>query len=90
MNKLLLHPGVNYMANKAPSQEYYFVEVGWSFHGLLICSRVFLTPKWMMVEKVLGDVASWCWPYLVAKSSHTGVDVDGIACPMHNPMACSR
>jgi hypothetical protein len=34
-----------------------------------------------MHEKVLGDVASQCWPYLVAKSSHTGLDVDGLACP---------
>jgi hypothetical protein len=34
-----------------------------------------------MLEKVPRDVASWYWPDLVAKSSHAGVDVDGLACP---------
>jgi hypothetical protein len=34
-----------------------------------------------MLEKVPGDVASWCCPYLVAKSSHVGVDVDRLAYP---------
>jgi hypothetical protein len=34
-----------------------------------------------MLEKVLGDIASRCWPDLVAKSSYAGVDVDGLACP---------
>jgi hypothetical protein len=43
-----------------------------------------------MLEKVTRDVASLCWPYLVAKSSHVGVDVDGLACPLHRPMTCSR
>jgi hypothetical protein len=37
-----------------------------------------------MLEKVPRD-ASWCWPDLVAKSSHTGVDVDGLAYPLHRP-----
>jgi hypothetical protein len=36
-----------------------------------------------MLEKIPGDVASWCWPYLVAKPSHAGVDVDGLAGPLH-------
>jgi hypothetical protein len=40
-----------------------------------------------VLEKVLGDVASWCWPYLAAKSSHARVDVDGLACPLHRPVA---
>jgi hypothetical protein len=35
-----------------------------------------------MLKKISGDVASWCWPCLV--------DVDGVACPLHRPMACSR
>jgi hypothetical protein len=35
----------------------------------------------MTLEKVLGDVDSWCWLYLAAKSSHVGVDVDGLAYP---------
>jgi hypothetical protein len=43
-----------------------------------------------MLEKVLGDVASRCWPYLVAMSFHAGVDVDGLACPLHYPMTCSH
>jgi hypothetical protein len=32
-----------------------------------------------MLEMVLGDIASQCWPYLVANSFHVGVDVDGLA-----------
>jgi hypothetical protein len=38
-----------------------------------------------MLEKVFGDVASWCWSYLAAKSFHVRVDVDGPACPLHRP-----
>jgi hypothetical protein len=34
-----------------------------------------------MLKKVLGDVASRCWPHLAAKPSHVRVDVDGLACP---------
>jgi hypothetical protein len=40
-----------------------------------------------MLEKVLGDIASWCWPDLVAKSSYAGVDVDGLACPLYHSTA---
>jgi hypothetical protein len=43
-----------------------------------------------MLRMVLGDVASWHRLYLVAKPSHVGVDVDGLACPLHRAMACSR
>jgi hypothetical protein len=39
-----------------------------------------------MPGKVLGDVALWRQLYLVAKPSHVGVDVDGLACPLHRPM----
>jgi hypothetical protein len=28
--------------------------------------------------------------YLAAKPSHIGVDVDGLACPLHRPMVCVR
>jgi hypothetical protein len=28
--------------------------------------------------------------YLAAKPTHVGVDLDGLACPLHRPMACSR
>jgi hypothetical protein len=42
-----------------------------------------------MLEKIPRDIASQCWPYLVAKPSHRGggVDVDGLACPLHCPTA---
>jgi hypothetical protein len=43
-----------------------------------------------MLEKIPGYVASRCWPYLVAKPSHTGVDVDGLAGPLHHPTAVRR
>jgi hypothetical protein len=43
-----------------------------------------------MLEKVLRDVAPWCWLYLAAKPSHMGGDVYGLACTMHHPMTCSR
>jgi hypothetical protein len=43
----------------------------------------------MMLKKVPRDIALWCWPYLVAKPSHTGVDVDGLAYPLHQPTICS-
>jgi hypothetical protein len=29
-------------------------------------------------------------PCLAAKSSHVGVDVDGLACPLHHPMTCNN
>jgi hypothetical protein len=35
-------------------------------------------------------LALWCPPYLTAKTSHMGVDMDGLACPLHCPMACCR
>jgi hypothetical protein len=37
----------------------------------------------------LGDVALQCRLYLAAKPSHVGVNVDGLACPLHRPMVCS-
>jgi hypothetical protein len=30
------------------------------------------------------------WLYLAAKPSHVGVDVDGLAWPLHHPTPCSR
>jgi hypothetical protein len=44
----------------------------------------------MTLEKIPRGIALWCWPYLVAKCSHAGVDVDGLACPLHRPMNYSR
>jgi hypothetical protein len=57
------------MAREAPSRGGQFIEVSWGFHDLLVYSGVFLTLRWMMIEKVLGVSAMRSWPYLVAKSS---------------------
>jgi hypothetical protein len=43
-----------------------------------------------MLEKVLGEVASWCLSYLIATSSCAGVGVDGLDCPLYQPTTCSR
>jgi hypothetical protein len=43
-----------------------------------------------MPEMVLRDVASWHRFYLVAKPSHVGVDMDGLACALHRPTVCNR
>jgi hypothetical protein len=58
MNLLLLHSGVRLHGLWGPDQVGRIVEVSWGFHDLLTCSGVFLTPWWMMLKKVLGDVAS--------------------------------
>jgi hypothetical protein len=39
----------------------------------------------MTLKKVLGYVASWWQPYLVAKSSHVGGSVNGLTYPLHRP-----
>jgi hypothetical protein len=39
-----------------------------------------------MPEMVLRDVASRRGFYLAAKRFYVGVDVDGLACPLHHPM----
>jgi hypothetical protein len=78
------------MASGPPDREGRFIEVGQSFLNVLLGSRAFLALSWMTFGKVLGDVASWCRLYLVAKPSHMGVDVDGLAYPLHHPMACYR
>jgi hypothetical protein len=39
----------------------------------------------MMPGMVVGDVASRHWFYLAAKPSYMGVDVDGLAYPLHCP-----
>jgi hypothetical protein len=43
-----------------------------------------------MLEKVPGDVASRCRPYLVNKSFHMGADVDELAYPLYCPTTCSH
>jgi hypothetical protein len=44
----------------------------------------------MMFRKIPGDVASWHRLYLVAKPSHMGVNVNGLAYPLHHPTASYR
>jgi hypothetical protein len=65
------------MTRGGQTREGWFIEVGRGFYDVLVGSRVFLLPRWMILEKISGDVASRCWPCLVAKPSHMGVDVDG-------------
>jgi hypothetical protein len=55
--------------------------------SILLGSQVFWALRWMMLEKVLGVSAVRRWLYLVAKPSHTGVDVDKPSCPLHRPTA---
>jgi hypothetical protein len=49
-----------------------------------------LVVSWTTLEKVPGDVTSWCQFYLAAKPPHVGVDVNGLAFPLHGSMACGR
>jgi hypothetical protein len=58
-------------------------EVGWGFHGLLVCFGVFLMLRWMILKKVQG-----CCPYLVSNSSHRGGGgcAGGTSCPLHHPL----
>jgi hypothetical protein len=42
-----------------------------------------------MPRMALGDVASWHQFYMAAKPSHVGVDLDGLACPLHRPTSYS-
>jgi hypothetical protein len=50
--------------------------------------------SWVLGTEVDGaQDSSWrcccfAWLYLPARPSHVGVNVDGIACPMHYPMVC--
>jgi hypothetical protein len=57
--------------------------------GVLFGSRLFLTLRWMMPEMILGEVASrsdFTWRLSLPTWV---VNVDGLACPLHQPMACS-
>jgi hypothetical protein len=38
-----------------------------------------------MPGMALGDIVMLRRLYLAAKTSHMGVDVDGLACPLHRP-----
>jgi hypothetical protein len=57
-----------------------------------VCSS--LLPGFLYAEMDDAQDDSWrgnfmAWLYLVAKPSHTGVDVDRLACPLHHPTVCS-
>jgi hypothetical protein len=74
------------MTNVAYAREDQFVDVSWSFHDLLVGSRVFLSSRWTMLKKVFGVGAVRRWFYLAAKPPHVGVGVDWLACPPHHHM----
>jgi hypothetical protein len=74
------------MTSGAPNNVRQFVEFGGGFPGVLLASRA---QRWMMPRTALGDVVMLHWLYLYAKPSLVGVDVDGLACPLHCPTACS-
>jgi hypothetical protein len=78
------------MTSGAQTKEGRFVEIDWGFHGILVGSRVFLLSRWMMLEKVLGISAVRRWFYLATKPPRVGLSVDGLACPLHRPTACSH
>jgi hypothetical protein len=69
------------MTSGAQTREGQFIEVSWGFHGVLIASSLFLPPRWMILEKVLGVGVVRHWCYLAAKPPRVGVIVDGLACP---------
>jgi hypothetical protein len=56
--------------------------------GVLLGSWTFLAMRWMTPGMIPGEVASQCL-YLAVKPSHMGVEVDGLAYPLHRPMTCS-
>jgi hypothetical protein len=78
------------MTSGAQSRGDRFIDVSWGFHGVLSSTRVFWTPRWMTLEKVPRDTTLLCWLCLDVKSSHMEVDVAGLPCPFHCPMACIR
>jgi hypothetical protein len=58
------------------------------FRGVLIGSRELLMLRWAVLEKVLRVGVVRSWPYLVAKLSQVGVEVDWISCPLRRLTAC--
>jgi hypothetical protein len=78
------------MVSEAQGREGQVVEICRGFHGVPAGSRVFLAPRWMMLEKVLGVDVVRHWLYLADKPSHIGVDEDGLSFPLHRPTVCSH
>jgi hypothetical protein len=57
------------------------------------CSSRFLSVLGAEVDDARNGSWRRCftmWLYLAAKPSHVGVNVDGLAYPLHRPMACNR
>jgi hypothetical protein len=78
------------MASGASSSEGQFVGVSWGFHGILVCSRVFLELRWKMFERILEVGGVRNWPYLAAKPSQVGVHVEGTSCLLCHPTTDGR
>jgi hypothetical protein len=43
-----------------------------------------------MLGMILGEIVSRHQLYVATNPSHVGVDVDGLAYPLHRPMVCSH
>jgi hypothetical protein len=84
------------MTSGAQTWDDWFVEVDWGIHGFPVGSRVFFLPPgcsfWLLgiLGIEVGDAHDDSWRcsfakqlYLAAKPSHIGVDVNGLACPLH-------
>jgi hypothetical protein len=57
--------------------------------GVLFSSRAFLVLRWTMPRMILGEVASRSGFTWWLSLPMWGVNVDGLACPLHQPMAHS-
>jgi hypothetical protein len=53
--------------------------------GVLSGFRTFLVLRWTSPEMILGEVASRCGFTWCLSLPTWGVDVDGLACPLHRP-----
>jgi hypothetical protein len=78
------------MTSGAQTREGQFVEVNWGIYGVLIGSKVFLPSRWTMLKKVLTVGAVRRWFHLAGKPPHVGVNVVGLACPLHHPTTSSH
>jgi hypothetical protein len=69
------------------------IELPWHSSGLPGCSSWFLGILGTEVDDAWDGSWRHCFAmlvYLVAKPVDVGVDVDGLAYPLHHPMTCGR
>jgi hypothetical protein len=66
-----------YFTTRVKLHDQWFVEVGWGFLGILLS-------YWVLRRYYFA------WLYLAAKPSYVGVDMDGLACPLHCPTICGH